>query len=402
MRLKLPAWMVLAAIFALAASVVLSQPLNNASGLTVDFSRIDSYVRTMPKLASPAEVAARLAKAARTDWERARAVYDWVCLNIVYDTDAYFGGIHGTVSAESTFASGKSVCQGYSELSQDLATMAGIRSVLIEGYSKGYSYVPGRPTEKNHAWNAFMIDGSWYLMDTTWGSGAIDDDRRFKPELSYAWFAMDPTLFLYTHFSEDPSAPLKRPGFTKADFDRLPHVPTYVFEDMYGAGVGAAAQRRFASELGPDLETQRWALTELKKAGFLDEEVLAVLKTAPDQQFVYEVLELGRYGFPKAALSDYLQRGAAPSIYEIKGDLNVIDVPLSPVLGLGKTYRFRVMSKAAYAVAVICGKDWTMLRRDGSVFYGEVKVTGAPVKLALRFEESASASYATALAYEAK
>jgi transglutaminase-like putative cysteine protease len=49
----------------------------------------------MPKLASAAQVAARLGQGAKTNWEKARAIYDWVCLNIAYDTDAYFSGSHG-------------------------------------------------------------------------------------------------------------------------------------------------------------------------------------------------------------------------------------------------------------------------------------------------------------------
>jgi hypothetical protein len=61
-----------------------------------------------------------------------------------------------------------------------------------------------------------------------------------------------------------------------------------------------------------------------------------------------------------------------------------------------------VESKQAYAVAVICGKDWTTLAKDGSVFSGEVKVSGRPAKLALRFEEPKTASYSTAIAYEVK
>ena len=394
--------LLLACALACAATPAFGQPLNNDTGNSIDFSRIDAYVKAMPRLASAAQVASRLGSAARTNWEKARAIYDWVCLNIAYDTDAYFGGTHAEVSAQSTFESGKSVCQGYSELTRDLAGGLGIKTVVIEGYSKGYSYVPGRPAEKNHAWNAFLIDGSWYLMDTTWGAGYIGDDRQFKRDLSYTWFAMDPQLFLYTHFSDDSGAPLQRTGFRKADFDTLAFVPTYVFESMYDSGLTASWQKRFIDALGAGLEAQRWTIVDLKKAGFSDEEVLSVVKKGPDDQSVFEVLELGKFGFARADLLAWLLGGAAPAIYEIKGDLRIIDAPKTAVLLSGKTYAFKVESKAAYAVAVICGKDWTTLTKDGTVFSGEVKVSGGPAKLALRFEEAKTASYSTAIAYEVR
>ena len=387
---------------ALAVAPVTAQPLNNETGLAPDFSRIDAYVKTMPKLASAAQVASRLGQVAKTNWEKARAIYDWVCLNIAYDTDAYFGGTHGEASAQSTFESGKSVCQGYSELSLDLAGSLGIKSVVIAGYSKGYSYVPGRPSEKNHAWNAFLIDGSWYLMDTTWGAGYLGDDKQFKRDLSFTWFAMDPQLFLYTHFSDDPGVPLQRAGFRKADFDALAFVPTYVFESMYDNGLTAAAQKRFIDTLGAGLEAQRWTIVDLKKAGFSDEEVLSVAKKSPDEQFVFEVLELGKLGFARMDLLAWFLGGAAPAVYGIKGDLRILDAPKTAVLQSGKAYTFKVESKSAFAVAVICGKDWTTLTREGSIFSGDVKVSGGPVKLALRFEEAKTASYSTAIAYEVR
>ncbi|MCX7028078.1 MAG: hypothetical protein NT061_11515, partial [Spirochaetes bacterium] len=307
---------------------------------------------------------------------------------------------HEEVSAQSTFESGKSVCQGYSDLTLQLAEALGLKAVVLGGYSKGYSYIPGKPSENNHAWNTFRIDGSWYLMDTTWGAGSIGDDRKFRQELSYAWFAMDPQLFLLTHFPEDGSSTLLPAKYTKSDFDRLPYVMSGIFDELYEKGISVSLQRRLASEFGSGLEDKRYSLFELKKVGFGDEEILEVLRKSPEDQSVFEVLELGKLGFSKADLLSYLVNGTSIKVYEIKGDLRVIDVPKIPVLQTGKTYAFKVESKQAYAVAVICGKDWTMLTRDGSIFSGETKVTSGPVKLALRFEEPKSASYSSAISYE--
>ncbi|HEY9054626.1 MAG TPA: transglutaminase domain-containing protein [Rectinemataceae bacterium] len=379
-----------------------ARQVNNSRGPAIDFSRIDAYVKSMPRMDSPAQVAASLSKAAKTDWEKARAVYDWICLNIAYDTDAFFGGIHAETTAASTFESGKSVCQGYSELSLDLAKMLGLESVVISGYSKGYSYIPGKPSEKNHAWNVFKIEGSWYLMDTTWGAGHIDDSRKFVRKLDYAWFAMDPELFIYTHFPEDGKSTLLNARMTKADFDRLPYVPTYSFQRFYEAGVSAAAQKRLIDRFGASIESQDWNIVDLKAAGFSDSDLETILARLPSDQFVFEVLMLKEYGFGLGDLGSYLAGGAAPKAYKIKGDLKVIEVPRGPTLKTGAAYRFVIESRAAYAAAVICGGEWTMLKKEGSRFSGDVVVIGGPVKLALRYDPSESASYSSAVAYEAR
>jgi len=379
-----------------------SQPINSRNAPKVDFSRVDAYVKAMPKMGSAAQVAASLSKAAKSDWEKARAVFDWICLNIAYDTDAFFGRTHAEASAKSTFESGKSVCQGYSELSLDLAGMLGIESLVVSGYSKGYSYVPGRPSEKNHAWNAFKIEGAWYFMDTTWGAGHIDDSKSFVRDLDYAWFAMDPALFIYNHFPEDGKSTLLSAKMSKADFDRLPYVPTYSFKRFYEAGVSPAWQLRLIDRYGEKIESQAWNIIDLKAAGFPDSDLEALLAKMPTEQFVFEVLMLKDYGFGLGDLGSYLAGGAAPKAYKIKGDLKVIDVPRGPVLKAGTAYRFILESKAAYAAAVLCGGEWTMLKKEGSRFSGEAAVTGSPVKILLRFDPSESASYSSALAYEAR
>ncbi|MCX7027217.1 MAG: hypothetical protein NT061_07015, partial [Spirochaetes bacterium] len=70
--------LVLAAAMALAALPIFPQSLNNENRVSIDFSRVDAYVRSMPKYPSAALVAASLGRAAKTEWEKARAIYDWV------------------------------------------------------------------------------------------------------------------------------------------------------------------------------------------------------------------------------------------------------------------------------------------------------------------------------------
>lgn len=56
-------------------------------------------------------------------------------------------------------------------------SIAGIQCMKLSGYSKGYGYKMGQTFtgDSDHAWNAVYLDGRWHLLDSTWGSGAVDD-----------------------------------------------------------------------------------------------------------------------------------------------------------------------------------------------------------------------------------
>ena len=107
-----------------------------------------------------------LIEPAQTDLERIRVIYRWITDNIAYDTDAFFTGNYGDTSPSGVLSSGKSICSGYSGLFKNLLDLAGVRSVEISGYAKGYGYKEGYTYSRtNHAWNAVEIKGYWYFID---------------------------------------------------------------------------------------------------------------------------------------------------------------------------------------------------------------------------------------------
>lgn len=380
-----------------------AQPLNGQGGRGIDFSRIDAYVAAMPKFPSAAKVAAHLRLAARTDWEKARAIYDWVCLNIAYDTDAYFSGALEEISAESAFLTGKSVCSGYSDLVLELAGLLGLEAVSVDGWAKGYGYsASGKMGEKNHAWNAFRIGGAWYLVDSTWGAGAIDENREFRKELSYAWFAMEPQLFFYTHLPGESSWSLiaARPG--KVAFEKLPFVQPYVFESFYAQGFPMDYQKRLIADFGEGLNEMSWMAIELAKAGFSPSETLYALERIPSDELFHGVLALGRYGFSASDLAGYLHSGTAPKAYKSEIQVKIVEIPKTPVLQIGSTYFFRLQASEASDAAVLCGKKFTMLKKEGNFFSGNVTITSGPIKVSFAKKGDTSGIFYAAFEYAAK
>ena len=393
--------LIAAALFLAGFAPANAQPLNDSRGTEIDFSAIDEYVAAMPKFDSPSLVAAHLRLAAKSDWELARAVYDWVCLNIAYDTKAYFSGIQGDVSAESTFLTGKSVCSGYAGLTLELAKLLGLEAVSIDGYAKGYGYSAGEKLiKKNHAWNAFRINGEWWLMDTTWGAGAIDENRKFKRQLSYAWFAMDPQLFFYTHFPEEASWSLLGTKSTKADFAKLVFIDSYVFDAFYEESLGVGFQKKLIARFGSGLADVAWKVGKLAEAGFSESEILSSLEKNVPDSLLYGVLALKRYGFANANLVAYLHSGKSPKAFKLNIEMRILDVPVTPLLKLGDTYYFKVRASGVAEAAVICGKQFSFLQKDGEFFSGKVKITAGPVRLSFKEIGDASGAFHAAFEYE--
>ena len=89
------------------------------------------------------------------------------------------------------FLNGKAICGGYAKGWMYLMHHLGINTIWVEGYanvtSSGNTY---------HAWNYLLMDGAWYMCDTTWGganwwmqSGTYAPNRKHN-----ATFAVMPTL----------------------------------------------------------------------------------------------------------------------------------------------------------------------------------------------------------------
>lgn len=160
-----------------------------------------------PGGSSIAEVAQKLTAGLPSDLARLNALYRWVTRYIEYDVDAYFSGdLRSAVGAGNTFTRGKAVCDGYAALLQQMGGAAGLQIEKVDGYAKGYGYAVGVMTGgANHAWNAVNLDGRWYLLDSTWDAGSLNDSGLFSRNTGrWNYFLADPQLFITSHFPENP------------------------------------------------------------------------------------------------------------------------------------------------------------------------------------------------------
>ena len=201
----------------------------------VDFSTIDQIARNINYYGnSTSELADILSASAQSDVAKARIIYTWITHNIDYDVVAldnlFANNIYPDVTSQTVLENRATICSGYANLYQQLAQKMGLKSVIVLGYAKGGDYIVGEDNRVNHAWNAIQVDGHWYLMDTTWGAGIVNDGM-FKPRFNPFYFATKPQEFIYTHFPEDDKWQLMHNLYSRAKFDNLPDVSADLFKN---------------------------------------------------------------------------------------------------------------------------------------------------------------------------
>jgi Transglutaminase-like superfamily len=134
--------------------------------------------------------------------EKTRAAFIWTATNIQYDI-ANMYAIDFYEKAEEKVSKAlktrKGICENYAALFHELCTKTGIRSYIIEGYTKQNGFTDYIP----HAWCAAFVDDSWFLFDPTWGSGYVNNGK-FYNKINNNYFRMIPPVAIRSHMPFDP------------------------------------------------------------------------------------------------------------------------------------------------------------------------------------------------------
>ena len=224
-----------------------------SSSYAQKYSEVDRTVAKYPKsFSSPEKLADKIKSDFSSDYDRARAIYDWIAFNIKYDYATFLNpprtqGFSYSTEAEKqrkiqqlnnkliqkTFNSQKAVCEGFIALYQHLAELTGLKSEIIRGDSKIRLADIGRKnTYSNHAWNIVLIDKKWILIDVTWGQGYYDSSKgRMVNDFTPVYFDTDPDYFFAKHFPDSGSYLGNR--LSKEDFLNGPLIYNKTIEGDY-------------------------------------------------------------------------------------------------------------------------------------------------------------------------
>jgi hypothetical protein len=97
------------------------------------------------------------------DYQKEKAVYDWILKNVSYDTTMIKHSDYDALASPY-----KTVCQGYALLTYKMLNQVGIQTKILGGYAGG----------EPHAWNEVFLDGAWYHLDATWDATSPNSDGR--------------------------------------------------------------------------------------------------------------------------------------------------------------------------------------------------------------------------------
>lgn len=134
------------------------------------FSRLDTYEQIK-------DFTLALVKNEKSDYDKAKKIYNWVCENIRYD----LGVAEYTV--DQTWETREAVCSQYVQLAHEMLSSVGIMSSYVSGYSTSgpaerweqhtavkLPTIFQRAYDAGHAVVACYIDGRVVIMDPTWGN----------------------------------------------------------------------------------------------------------------------------------------------------------------------------------------------------------------------------------------
>ncbi|MFL5815726.1 MAG: transglutaminase domain-containing protein [Bdellovibrionia bacterium] len=159
------------------------------------------------------ELAQKLTRGKASDYEKARAIHDWVASTLSYDEDGVLDKSYTSRSLDALTAlqSKVTVCEGYSALYAAIARAAGIRTRIVTGKAYPRRNAPAGASDEQicqantpgHGWNEVFVNNRWISVDTTFDSGYSSgrtnaDFVHFEPK-EYRHFDGNVSDFAETH-----------------------------------------------------------------------------------------------------------------------------------------------------------------------------------------------------------
>ena len=130
------------------------------------------------------QVVAEIIKPGMDEETKVRTINSWIINHTTYNYDGLEGSDKvwaqtGTLTPEYTpdhdsggiFFKGTTVCEGYANVFQLLATKSGLSSVVVTGV-----VTRTNGAKSGHAWNQVKVNGTWKTVDTTWNDGGDSGD----------------------------------------------------------------------------------------------------------------------------------------------------------------------------------------------------------------------------------
>ena len=169
----------------------------------VNYTLIDKKMEAIPNSdTNSTDLVAKYINANfKTESDKIRAVFYWTSSNISYDVANMFVVNFGETPQDriaKTLKTKKGICGDYAAIFNEIATLVGVKSVVISGYTKQN----GKIDTLAHAWCAAKIDNKWSVFDPTWGSGSLLNGK-FVKKINEYYFKVEPSKIISSHIPFD-------------------------------------------------------------------------------------------------------------------------------------------------------------------------------------------------------
>jgi len=186
-----------------AATAQAKPPARTPASRTNEYAAIDKTALQLPDTAAASTdgIAAYINTHFNSQKEKARAAFIWIASNIRYDIDNMFALNFYEKKEEKISKALKArtgICENYAALFDDICAKTGIKSCMVEGYTRQNGFTDYIP----HAWCAALIDTTWYMFDPTWGSGYANNGK-FISRINNQYFLVPPAVLVKSHMPFD-------------------------------------------------------------------------------------------------------------------------------------------------------------------------------------------------------
>lgn len=201
------------------------------------FEVVDQYVIQLGKLSNynVAVICDTITHKFESKELKSRAIYSWICNNIALDPKSTRTNDPKNSDPEVVVQQRKASPIGFAKLFQEMASQAGIRCLIVDGYFKSKTdNINNKEDESNFSWNVVQLGTSpneWYYVDAANGSGHLDLKQTvFTQSFNPEYFFPDKYVFNLDHFAKNTAWLLGDGPKSLKDFYALPLIKKGSYE----------------------------------------------------------------------------------------------------------------------------------------------------------------------------